>query len=69
MNLSSELHKGSRETGKRSLRMKFNAFAAVSALAVASAALAACGSQTGATRDQVRVVGSSTVLPFAKAVS
>jgi len=43
--------------------------AAVAACALASAALAGCGSQQGATRDQVRVVGSSTVLPFAKAVS
>jgi phosphate transport system substrate-binding protein len=42
------------------------AFAAVSALA-----LAACGSNGGSagTRDSIRAVGSSTVYPFAKAVS
>ena len=40
-------------------------FAAVSALA-----LAACGSNGGeASRDSIRAVGSSTVFPFAKAVS
>ena len=44
---------------------------AVLAATVASLALAACGSQGDSTgsRDQVRVVGSSTVLPFAKAVA
>lgn len=31
--------------------------------------LAGCGGQGAATRDQVRVVGSSTVYPFAKAVA
>lgn len=36
---------------------------------LASAALAACGSGTGASRDQIRAVGSSTVYPFAKAVA
>ena len=49
--------------------MKFTksiAFASLSALA-----LAACGSNSGAggTRDSIRAVGSSTVYPFAKAVS
>jgi phosphate transport system substrate-binding protein len=43
--------------------------AAASAVALASLALAGCGSQSGGSRDQVRAVGSSTVLPFAKAVS
>ncbi|MBX7502583.1 substrate-binding domain-containing protein [Qipengyuania sp. YG27] len=39
--------------------------------AVSSAALAACGSAGGdaASRDSIRAVGSSTVFPFAKAVS
>ena len=40
------------------------AFAAVSALA-----LSACGDTGGGTRENVRVVGSSTVFPFAKKVS
>ena len=40
-------------------------------LMAASAALAACGSNNGGnqTRDSIRAVGSSTVLPFAKLVS
>ena len=38
-------------------------------LLLAGVALAACGGQQTATRDNVRVVGSSTVLPFAKAVA
>lgn len=37
-------------------------------LAAACSLLAACGSQN-ATRDQIRAVGSSTVYPFAKAIS
>lgn len=37
-------------------------------LAAACSLLAACGSQ-GASRDQIRAVGSSTVYPFAKAVA
>ena len=36
---------------------------------LASAALAACGSSQSTSRDNIRVVGSSTVLPFAKAVA
>lgn len=39
------------------------------ALALALLALGGCGSQEGGSRDQVRAVGSSTVLPFAKAVA
>lgn len=41
------------------------------AATAAALALAACGTQGGGsgTRDQVRVVGSSTVLPFAKSVA
>ena len=39
-------------------------FAAVSAVA-----LAACGGADGGSRDSIRAVGSSTVFPFAKAVS
>ncbi len=35
----------------------------------ASAMLAACGGGQGASRDQVRAVGSSTVYPFAKAIA
>ena len=44
---------------------------ALASVAVGSLALAACGSQSGSTasRDNVRAVGSSTVLPFAKAVA
>lgn len=38
-------------------------------LAAACALLSACGGGENATRDQVRVVGSSTVFPFAKAVA
>ena len=37
--------------------------------ALAVLALAGCGSQSSGSRDQVRAVGSSTVLPFAKAVA
>jgi phosphate transport system substrate-binding protein len=40
------------------------AFASISALA-----LAGCGDAGGGTRDSIRAVGSSTVYPFAKAVS
>lgn len=43
-------------------------FAACCALA-GSLALAGCGSQGSASRDQIRSVGSSTVYPFAKVVS
>ena len=42
---------------------------ALSTVAIAALALSACGSQQGASRDQVRAVGSSTVYPFAKAVA
>jgi len=42
---------------------------AVSALALATLSLASCGDQGGAGRDQIRAVGSSTVLPFAKSVA
>ena len=37
--------------------------------AVAALSLAACGGGASQTRDSIRVVGSSTVFPFAKAVS
>ncbi len=39
--------------------------------AIASATLASCGAQSGggANRDEIRIVGSSTVFPFAKAVA
>lgn len=40
-----------------------------SVVALAAASLAACGSSGGDTRDNVRAVGSSTVLPFAKKVA
>ena len=40
-----------------------------SAALLATAALAGCGGQQTASRDNVRAVGSSTVLPFAKAVA
>ena len=50
--------------------MNIRSTAALAASALAAVAVAGCGSQQGGgTRDQVRVVGSSTVLPFAKAVS
>ena len=42
---------------------------ALAAALVATGALAACGGTQTATRDNVRAVGSSTVLPFAKAVA
>lgn len=42
---------------------------ALCGVAAATLALAGCGSTGGQSRDQVRAVGSSTVLPFAKAVS
>ena len=42
--------------------------ASIFALA-ACTALAACGSGTSASRDQIRAVGSSTVYPFGKAVA
>ncbi|KHS49158.1 substrate-binding domain-containing protein [Novosphingobium subterraneum] len=41
----------------------------LSAAALGALALAGCGGQQAATRDQVRAVGSSTVYPFAKAVA
>jgi len=47
---------------------KKSILALTSAIA-ASALLAACGGGQGASRDQVRAVGSSTVYPFAKAVA
>lgn len=42
---------------------------AAALLFVSAAALSACGPQSSGSRDQVKVVGSSTVLPFAKAVA
>ncbi|WP_343806899.1 substrate-binding domain-containing protein [Alteraurantiacibacter aestuarii] len=43
----------------------------IAALTLSALALAACGSQSGSTstRDSLRIVGSSTVYPFAKVVS
>ena len=41
----------------------------VATVAAACAVLAACGGSQNASRDQIRAVGSSTVYPFAKAVS
>ncbi|MBS0481182.1 MAG: substrate-binding domain-containing protein [Proteobacteria bacterium] len=41
----------------------------IASLASATAMLAACGGGQSASRDQIRAVGSSTVLPFAKLVS
>jgi phosphate transport system substrate-binding protein len=43
--------------------------AALAVLAGAAGTLAGCGGNQAASRDQVRAVGSSTVLPFAKAVA
>ncbi len=42
---------------------------ALTAAISASAMLAACGGAQNSSRDQIRAVGSSTVYPFAKAVS
>ena len=49
--------------------MSFKPILLASAALLATAALAACGGQQTASRDNVRAVGSSTVLPFAKAVA
>ena len=49
--------------------MLVNRTLAASAAALAALSLASCGGQQGASRDQVRAVGSSTVYPFAKAVA
>jgi phosphate transport system substrate-binding protein len=49
--------------------MRFNRSWAGGAVALAAAALSACGGQQSGTRENVRAVGSSTVLPFAKAVA
>lgn len=49
--------------------MRPTPLAGLSAALLASVALAACGGGETATRENVRVVGSSTVLPFAKAVA
>ena len=48
-----------------------NRIATLSLALLASASLAACGGSgsSGASRDQIRAVGSSTVYPFAKAVA
>ena len=42
---------------------------AAAIVALGALAVAGCGSQDAASRDHVRAVGSSTVLPFAKAVA
>ena len=49
--------------------MRSRPLAGISTALLASVALAACGGQQAASRENVRVVGSSTVLPFAKAVA
>lgn len=49
--------------------MIMNRNIAAASVALAALALASCGGQQGASRDQVRAVGSSTVYPFAKAVA
>ena len=49
--------------------MRSNRLFAGSVLVFATLGLGACGGGQNATRDQVRVVGSSTVYPFAKAVA
>lgn len=49
--------------------MRSNRLVAGSVLMLATLGLGACGGGQGATRDQVRAVGSSTVYPFAKAVA
>lgn len=50
-------------------RMSATRPATLAAMFLAATALSACGSQQSASRDNVRAVGSSTVLPFAKAVA
>ncbi|MFC4295284.1 substrate-binding domain-containing protein [Novosphingobium tardum] len=49
--------------------MSTKRFLAASTALAASVSLAACGGGQTTSRDQVRAVGSSTVLPFAKAVA
>ena len=49
--------------------MSASRFTAVSAATLAALSLASCGGGQGASRDQVRAVGSSTVYPFAKSVA
>lgn len=44
-------------------------FSKIALASVMTLALAACGTEGGDTRDSIRAVGSSTVYPFAKAVS
>ena len=72
MKLSHDVHMGaSAPSRERFSAMSSKSILMASAALLASAALAACGSQGGSTssRDNVRAVGSSTVLPFAKAVA
>jgi len=47
--------------------MRFSKTIVIAALS--TAALAACGGQQAASRDQIKAVGSSTVYPFAKAAA
>jgi phosphate transport system substrate-binding protein len=60
---------GKRRAFEGNRTMRLNTSLAASALAFAAVALSACGGQQSGTRENVRAVGSSTVLPFAKAVS
>lgn len=48
---------------------RFRRWLSATCVLATSLALAGCGSQSGSSRDQIRVVGSSTVYPFAKVVA
>ena len=70
MKLSHDVHMGA----AAHFRERFSAMSSkpillASAALLASLTLAGCGGQQTASRDNVRAVGSSTVLPFAKAVA
>ena len=70
MKLSHDVHMGA----TAHFRERFSAMSSkpillASAALLASLTLAGCGGQQTASRDNVRAVGSSTVLPFAKAVA
>ncbi len=74
MKLSHDLPKGTARpcsvpSFKEVPTMSSNRFGPVALLLLGASALSACGGQQAASRDNVRAVGSSTVLPFAKAVA
>lgn len=70
MKLSHLVHMGASGSFRERLSaMSSKPILLASATLLASLALTACGGQQTASRDNVRAVGSSTVLPFAKAVA